>query len=69
MTLFDGRPLAEDETPDIHGNYKRPSKPHPAVIELEMETGDSMCKHEWMWHGKANKFCIYCHRKIKVTRL
>jgi len=68
MSLFDGKPLTDDETPDINGKFRRPEKPRVEVRETTLEAGDSMCKHHWMWRGKSNKFCIYCHRKIRMER-
>ena len=68
MSLFDGKPLHEKDTPDIHGRFRRQPVTRSVIVEIVIEFGDSMCKHEWMRSGEGNRFCIYCHRKVRVEK-
>ncbi len=56
MSLFDGKPLNEKDTPVFRS----------ATVEKVVERGDHTCKHEWMQGTAGTRFCIYCHRRVRV---
>lgn len=69
MSLFDGKPLNEKDTPDIHGSFRKQPVTRKAFVEKIIDLGDSMCKHDWMQGTAGTRFCIYCHRKVRVEEV
>ena len=67
MSLFDGKPLNEKDTPDIiYGKIRRLPVTRRATVEVVIDPGDSMCKHGWMDGTAGTRFCICCHRRVRV---